>query len=217
MSPEPKRQSEPKGPVSSRNARRGLMILGLALAVGAGLAACGEKAETGRAASSPGAATVGGPFQMIDTEGRPADQTLLQGKWSAVFFGYTFCPDVCPTTLTTLGAAQKKLKNGDALQTVFMSVDPHRDTPAQLKTYLESPVFPRPIIGLTGSEAQVAAVAKAYKAYYAKGAGEGDAYLMDHNSAVYLMNPQGQFVTLIRPDVGPEAMAREIASAMGGR
>jgi protein SCO1/2 len=116
--------------------------------------------------------------------------------------------------LTALGGAKQRLgSEAQDLQAVFVSVDPERDTPAQVKAYLESPVFPKPVVGLTGSPEQVAAIAKAYKVYYARN-GEGADYLMDHNSAIYLMDPKGQFVRLIRPDAGPEAMAKEIAGAM---
>lgn len=213
-----KRAEQSSSPLE--NARRPALILLVAsLLLLVAMIVYTFTAPRGPAASSAnsGIAAVGGPFAMVDSEGRPADETLLQGKWSAVFFGYTYCPDVCPATLTTLGAATQRLGARAAdLQTVFVSVDPARDTPAQIKAYLESPVFPRPIIGLTGSPEQLAAMAKAYKAYYAK-AGEGDGYLMDHASAIYLMNPQGGFDRLIRTDQGPEAMAEEIRAAMGRR
>lgn len=190
-----------------------LIAAGLLLAVVLGVLAF----RTGGApsgASTTGEAAIGGPFAMTDMDGRPVDQRLLQGKWSAVFFGYTYCPDVCPATLTTLAAAQTRLGDRAAnLQTVFVSVDPERDTPAQLKSYLASPAFPKPVLGLTGTPEQLAAIAKAYKVYYAKN-GEGPGYLMDHNSAIYLMDPQGRFVRLIRPDAAPDEMAKELGAAM---
>lgn len=191
-----------------------LAAVGVVLAAGLGYLAL--RPDRPPAPATTGVAAIGGPFTMVDADGRTVDQSVLQGKWSAVFFGYTYCPDICPATMTALGAAKARLgAEADQLQTVFVSIDPARDTPAQLKAYLASPVFPRPVIGLTGSAEQVAAMAKAYKVYYAK-AGEGETdYLMDHNSAIYLMNPQGQFVRLIRPDAKPEDMAREIGAAMG--
>jgi protein SCO1/2 len=183
----------------------------VALAVGA----CGKPGagESGSIQSS-GEAAVGGPFQLVDQDGRPADQSLLQGKWSAVFFGYTYCPDVCPTTLQALAQAQvllgDKAKN---LQVVFISVDPDRDTPAQLKTYLSTPAFPKGAIGLTGSPAQVAATAKAYRVYYQKD-GQGAGYAVAHSSIVYLMNPQGKFDRALTESQTPSEVATQIGDAM---
>lgn len=120
-----------------------------------------------------GAALVGGPFKLVDQDGRAVDQSILDGKWSVVFFGFTYCPDVCPTTMQTLAAAKQQLgPKGDKLQVVFVSVDPERDTPAQLKTYLSNEIYPKGTIGLTGTPEQVAAAAKAYRVYYRKN-GEG--------------------------------------------
>src|SRR5471032_1924449 len=110
---------------------------------------------------------IGGPFHLVDQNGRPRDQSMLKGKWSAVFFGYTFCPDVCPTTLQALADAETRLGPGAArLQVVFVTVDPARDTPGQLKAYLSSSAFPKGAVGLTGAPAEVAAAAKAYKVFY---------------------------------------------------
>lgn len=161
-----------------------------------------------------GAALVGGPFQLVDQDGKPVDEKILKGKWTAVFFGFTYCPDVCPTTMQALGAAQAQLgPKADKLQVVFISVDPERDTPAQLKSYLSNEVFPKGTIGLTGTPEQVAAAAKAYRVYYKKN-GEGDAYLVDHSTAAYLMNPKGQFDRVLPYGIGPEEIARQISDAM---
>jgi len=160
------------------------------------------------------AAAIGGPFALVDQNGRKVDEALLKGKWSAVFFGFTYCPDVCPTTLQTLAQAQDRLgpKAGD-LQIVFISVDPERDTPAQLKTYLSSPVFPKGMLGLTGTSDQVAGAARAYRAYFQK-EGDGADYLVNHTSAVYLMDPKGQFDRVLAYSLTPEEIARQIATAM---
>ena len=161
-----------------------------------------------------GTALVGGPFQLVDQDGRPVDEKILNGKWSAVFFGFTYCPDVCPTTMQALGAAKRQLgPKGDKLQVVFITVDPERDTPAQLKTYLSNDVFPKGTIGLTGSPEQVAAAAKAYRVYYKKN-GEGEGYLVDHSTAAYLMNPKGRFDRVLPFGIGPEEIARQISEAM---
>ena len=196
-----------------------LISLGVAVLAGAGKLVYGLWL-TPKAPTSTGQALIGGPFQLVDTEGKPADQRLLEGRWSAVFFGYSYCPDVCPATLTTLNAAKAKLgAKADKLQVVFVSIDPERDTPAQLKLYLDSPAFPKPIVGLTGTPEQIKAVARAYRVYYAKAEGTkpGDtAYLMDHASAIYLMNPKGQFGRLVDPQLPPDGMAKAIAEGMAG-
>jgi protein SCO1/2 len=194
-------------------ARNRLILLAAALALGMPLAACGKSSEHGQVTSS-GEAMVGGPFQLVDQNGRPTDQTVLKGKWSAVFFGYTYCPDVCPTTMQALAGAEAKL--GDKaknLQVVFISVDPERDTPAQLKTYLSTPAFPQGAIGLTGTPAQVAAAAKAYRVYVQK-QGEGEGYSVAHSSIVYLMNPEGKFAAALTESQTPSEVATQIGDAM---
>ena len=195
-----------------RAARSSLAILGAALALTLGLGACGQRAGSG--ADAPAAAAIGGPFQLIDQQGRPADQRLLQGKWTAVFFGYTYCPDVCPTTLQTLGSASALMGDkAKAFQVVFITVDPARDTPAQLKDYLSSASFPRGIVGLTGSPAQIAQVTGAYKVYFQKNGG-GTSYSVDHSSAIYLMNPQGKFDSVIPFGLPPDQTRDLIVKAM---
>jgi protein SCO1/2 len=195
--------------------RNRLILLSVAAAAGLVLAGCDRPAASGGATvTSSGEALVGGPFQLVDQNGRQTDQRVLQGKWSAVFFGYTYCPDVCPTTMQALAGAEAKL--GDKaknLQVVFISVDPERDTPAQLKTYLSTPAFPKGAIGLTGTPAQVAAAAKAYRVYYQK-EGQGEGYSMAHSSIVYLMNPDGKFVTALTESQTPSEVATQIGDAM---
>ena len=196
--------------------RNRLILLSMTMAVALAFAACGRSSDTGVTASS-GEALVGGPFQLVDQNGRPADQTVLKGKWSAVFFGYTYCPDVCPTTLQALAGAEAKLgEKAKNLQVVFISIDPQRDTPAQLKTYLSIPAFPRNTIGLTGTQAQVAAAAKAYRVYYQQ-EGQGAGYTMAHSSIVYLMNPAGKFVTALTESQTPSEVATQIGDAMGSK
>jgi len=141
---------------------------------------------------------------------------MLKGKWSAVFFGYTFCPDVCPTTLQSLAEAQDRLGSKAAsLQVVFITVDPTRDTPRQLKAYLSSPAFPKGAVGLTGAPAQVAAAAKAYRVFY-QNQGAGADYSVEHSSAVYLMDRQGRFDRVIDVSQPPGQIAKQISEAMQG-
>jgi len=174
-----------------------------------------DNAATGsQAVSSTGQPSVGGPFNLVDQDGRPVDQTLLDGKWTLVFFGFTWCPDYCPTTLAALKATQDRLGDrADDLQIVFISVDPERDQPSVLKDYLSSDGFPEGVIGLTGSPAGIRAAADAYRAYYQK-VGEGEGYTMDHSLTVYLMGPDGQFRSALAGDLGPDRSADVIRRAM---
>jgi protein SCO1/2 len=164
-------------------------LMALALLT-AGLTACERKPEPPAATS---AIKIGGPFQLIDTNGRSVTEKSLLGKPTAIFFGFTFCPEVCPTTLAEMTASLKALgPNADKLNVVFVSVDPERDTPAQMKLYLTN--FDPRIQGFTGSVAAVDAAAKAYRVYHQKVATEDGGYTVDHSSAVYLFDKRGQFV-----------------------
>ena len=164
--------------------------------------------------TSTGQPAVGGPFQLVNQDGQTVDQTLLNGKWSLVFFGFTDCPDYCPTTLTALEATKQQMgERAKDIQIVFITVDPERDTPQALKDYLSSDGFPRGVIGLTGTPVQVKAAADAYRAFYQK-VGEGDAYTMNHSLTVYLMGPDGKFRSAIAHDLGPQRAAQVIERAM---
>jgi protein SCO1/2 len=157
------------------------------------------------------AGTVGGPFRLIDQNGQPFTDADLKGKWHLVFFGYTHCPDVCPTTLNDLSLAFDKLDapQQKAVSVVFISVDPERDTPAVMKAYVAN--FDAPIVGLTGSAAAVRQAARDYHVYYAKHDEADGSYEMDHSAVIYVMNPQGRFVSTITPD---EAVG-DIAAKLG--
>ena len=170
---------------------------------------------SGPAGPATGEAAIGGPFRMTDQNGRPVDQRALDGKWNAVFFGYVSCPDTCPATLQTLAAAQDRLgAKGADLRTVFVTVDPQRDTPAQMKVYLDQPDFPKGSLGLTGTPAQVAQIAHAYRVYYQKVPRKDGGYDMDHSAAIYLMDPRGRFVEPLSEGQGAPALADAIAKAM---
>ena len=156
------------------------------------------------------------PFNLAAQDGKPFDLESLKGKWTFVYFGYTYCPDVCPTTLQTLAEAQDRLgPKAGKFQVVFISVDPERDTPAQLRSYLSSPAFPKGAVGLTGASAQVAAAAKAYHAFYQK-QGSGSGYEVQHGSTVYLMDPKGRFSGVIAFGLTPDEVARQISEKMSG-
>ena len=160
------------------------------------------------------AAAIGGPFQLVDQTGRKVDAGVLKRKWSAVFFGFTYCPEACPTTLLALGQTEKLLgPKADDFQTVFISVDPQRDTPKVLANYLSNSAFPRRTLGLTGTPQQVAQAAGAYHVFYQK-AGDGPDYQINHSTITYLMSPTGDFVCVIPYGDTPQAMAAKVAAAM---
>ena len=138
---------------------------------------------------------IGGPFSLTDHRGKAVTDKDFVGKPMAVFFGFTHCPEVCPTTLVQLGNLTKQIgQAADKLQILFITVDPERDTPEQMALYLES--FDPRVVGLSGTREQVEAALKAYKAYAKKVPTDGS-YTMDHTASVYLMNADGSFRTMI--------------------
>jgi protein SCO1/2 len=155
-----------------------------------------------------GAAQIGGPFSLVDGNGQAVTERSYPGKWLLVFFGYTHCPDVCPTTLSDLAQALDQLgPQADRLQPLFITVDPERDTPQVMHDYVAS--FGNRIAGLTGSAAQIAAAAKTYRVYYAKHP-EGSDYSMDHSAILYVMRPDGSLAGFMTPDIGTPAMAQKL-------
>ena len=155
------------------------------------------------------ASLVGGPFVLQDGNGKQVTDRDFRGKYMLVYFGYTFCPDVCPTTLNEVSEALDHLgAKADKLQPIFITVDPKRDTPAVVKQYVAA--FTPKLLGLTGTADEIAKVANEYRVYYAEhrtGPGPND-YTMDHSSVLYLMGPDGQFIAPIRTDeTGPEIAA----------
>lgn len=188
-----------------------LIIAALAVAAAAGLYAMrGDLFDR-----PPEPSLIGGPFQMVDQTGKSVDQAILQGKWSAVFFGFTYCPDVCPATLQALSAAVPLLTPAEQkkLQIVFVSVDPGRDTPAVMKAYLDAQRLPAGTIGLTGNQAQIDATTKAYRVVHQK-VGAGADYTMNHSTAVYLMDSKGRFDSVLAYGLTPPQMAELISKAM---
>lgn len=168
-----------------------------------------------RAGGDGGGPSIGGPFTLTDGAGREITDAAFRGKYVLVYFGYTFCPDVCPTTLTQVEDALGKLgPKAKRLQALFITVDPKRDTPAVVGAYAKA--FGPGIEGLTGTPEQIARVAREYRVYYAEhrtGPGPGD-YTMDHSSILYLMGPDGRFIAPIRADESGAEMAADIAGHM---
>lgn len=136
---------------------------------------------------------VGGPFELINQDGRTVTDADFRGKPFLVFFGFTHCPDICPTTLFEVSEVFNRLgSDADKVSAIFVTVDPERDTPEKLKLYLSS-FHPR-ISALSGSDAQIEAIKKAYFVYAKRVPLEGGSYTMDHTSVVYLMDRQGKFI-----------------------
>jgi protein SCO1/2 len=152
---------------------------------------------------------IGGPFKLTDQNGQAVTEEVLKGKPSLLFFGFTHCPDVCPTALFDMSELYKALgPDGDKVGAYFVSVDPERDTPAVLKEYLSS--FDPRLRGLTGDPVAVAAMEKAYRVYSKKIPLDGGGYTMDHTALVYLMNKDGQFVAPFNLKRKPEEAAADI-------
>ncbi len=142
-----------------------------------------------------GTALIGGPFALTDQNGKTVTDKDFRGRYMLVFFGYTNCSDICPAELQVMAAAMDRLgAKAKHVVPIFISVDPHRDTPAVLKAYLSH--FGSEFVGLTGTDAQIAAVTKEYKVVYSIDKAEGDkgSYNVDHSSVIYLMGPDGKYV-----------------------
>jgi protein SCO1/2 len=157
-----------------------------------------------------GTAQIGGPFSLIDQDGVKRSSSDFRGRFLLIYFGYSYCPDVCPTTLSLMGDALDKLgTKADRIVPVFITVDPERDTPAKLKPYMAA--FGPRFVGLTGDLASIKKVAGLYRVYIKKEPLEGGGYGMDHSSVIYLMGPDGQFVTYWDDtSIGPDKLAAEI-------
>jgi protein SCO1 len=192
---------------------RSQRLLALFAAFAAGLVLClglivfvdGRSAGTGAVR----AAAIGGPFNLIDQDGRPFSAEDLKGKSFLVFFGFTHCPDVCPTTLFEISEVMRNLgPQADQTAALFISVDPERDTPQAMHDYLAS--FDPHVRGLTGDAAALAAVAKAYRVYYKKVPLEGGDYTMDHSAVVYLMDKDGRFIAPFNMRRTADAAAAEL-------
>ena len=182
----------------------GLVILG----VGAFLALSLHETPRG-AAGTLLASAIGGPFRLVDQNGKTVTDGDLKGKWSLVYFGYTHCPDACPTALNDISIALDGLgPKRDAVRPVFITVDPERDTAEVLKAYVTS--FDAPIMALTGTPEEIAQAAKEYRVYYAKHPEAGGDYSMDHSSVIYVMDPEGRFTASFTHEDTPEDIAERL-------
>ncbi len=191
-----------------------IAVAGILVLVAGGLLVFAQREPAKGVAGGPLAAAIGGPFSLIDQNDKPFTDADLKGKWQLVFFGYTHCPDVCPTTLNDLSLALDQLGDKKSqVGIVFISVDPERDTPAVLKSYVGS--FGGPVAALTGSPDAVAQAAKEYRVYYAKHPRADGGYDMDHSALIYIMDPQGRFTATFTPDDQPDKMAARLKKLLG--
>ena len=156
-----------------------------------------------------GQADVGGPFQLTDHHGKRVSDKDFRGRYMLIYFGYSFCPDVCPTTLAVMAQALDKLGDRSRRVTpIFITIDPERDTPKVLDDYMKA--FGPNFVGLTGSAAEIKDAEKKYRVYAAKKPLEGGNYGMDHSSVIYLMGPEGKMVSFYDEAVSPDDLAKDL-------
>ncbi|NNE22023.1 MAG: SCO family protein [Rhizobiales bacterium] len=189
-----------------------ITLLALAIITASGLWAVGWLQPDQQRVRTTGTALVGGPFKLTGHDGTAVTADQFRGKYMLVFFGYTYCPDVCPAGLQVMTAALEELgTKADNVQPVFITIDPERDTVPVMASYVEN-FHPR-LIGLTGTPDQIADVAKAYRVYYKKAGDDAD-YLMDHSSILYLMDREGKFAKHFTYGTDVTALAKSIGTAI---
>ena len=183
------------------------VVLLLAVAAGVALVPNGESAIE-----------IGGPFRLLDGTGKTVPARDFRGRWMLVYFGYTFCPDVCPTTLTQVAAALDQLgSDADKIRPVFITIDPKRDTPAVVRNYAAA--FSPRLVGLTGSSEQIEQAETEYRVFAAEqrtGNGPND-YTMNHSSVLYLVGPDGRFVSPLNAEATASELATKLRAAVGGK
>lgn len=186
----------------------------LAIAAAAALALAGCGAATPAEEPPLAGATIGGDFALTNAKGETVRWDDFADRYRIVYFGFTFCPDICPTDMQRVAQALKTLKSSDPAKAakitpIFISVDPERDTPQKVGEFAAA--FSPDIVGLTGTPEQIAAAAKAFKVFYAKGEAQpGGGYLVDHSSVVYLFGPAGEPLATLPTDQGADAVAAEL-------
>lgn len=167
--------------------------------------------ESGPIVRTSGQAQIGGPFTLVNQDGETVTDEDFRGKAMLIYFGFTYCPDICPFSLQTMDAALAQLGEAERalVQPILISVDPRRDTPEAMAAYVQSDAFPDGLIGLTGTPEQVAQVAGEYRVIYreTEEGQEDESYLVDHTSFIYLMDFEGEFVTVFSHGHTPRAIA----------
>ena len=188
------------------------VILGAVLA-SAVLSRGGDGVRSGGVRVS-GEARIGGPFTLVDQDGRTVTEETYRGKAMLIYFGFTYCPDVCPMSLQVMDAALAQLSEEEraAFQPILISVDPERDTPDALKAYVESDAFPEGLQGLTGTPEQVREAARAYRVFYARIEDDGVSsdYTVDHSSLIFLMDREGGFAEVFPHGTSPAQLASRL-------
>lgn len=197
--------------------RNGLfaLVIGVLIAIAAGLWVSElviDASSEGTVTASSGKAQVGGPFTLVNQDGETVTEETYHGKYMLIYFGFTFCPDVCPTELGIMTAALDRLgEKAEKVQPIFITIDPERDTPEVMARYVK--LFSPRLVGLTGTPEQIDEVAKAYHVFYRKAEDENSTeYTMDHSSIVFLMGPDGEYLKLFPPQTPPDKMAEAIES-----
>src|SRR5689334_21986648 len=186
------------------------LLLVAALAGGVIWHESGQVPGLGRVVTT-GQADVGGPFQLTDQHGKRVSDRDFRGRTMLIYFGYSFCPDVCPTTLAVIAQALDKAGDSAARVTpIFITIDPERDTPKVLDDYMKA--FGPSFVGLTGSVAEIKDVEKKFRVYAAKKPLEGGNYGMDHSSVIYLMGPDGKMISFYDEAVSPDDLAKDLRS-----
>ncbi len=199
--------------------RPGMTALVTALAILAGGVTTSAQPASSRSAAELmdvvmwGREPIGGPFALTDHTGAPRTDADFRGKLLLVYFGFTYCPDICPTDLQTMGLALDRLgEAADRVQPLFVTLDPERDTSEHLARYLSS-FHPR-LLGLTGTPAAVHAAAEAYRVYYAKVSTKDGDYTVDHSGFIYLMGADGRYIGFFPPGSPPETIAKAVSQVL---
>ncbi|MXO75054.1 SCO family protein [Altererythrobacter aerius] len=191
-----------------------LLVIAISIAAAAAVAACNPAQGAMEEPPLAGAA-IGGPFTLTDQNGKARTWDDFRGRYAAVYFGYTYCPDICPTDVQRTAQGLRRFQAespelAEKVQQIFVSVDPARDTPQVLQEFTSA--FGPDIVGLTGTPEQIDAAAKAFKVFHGKGkVEEGGAYLVDHSNITYLFDPSGKPLATLPTDQGAEAVAQELA------
>jgi protein SCO1/2 len=160
-----------------------------------------------------GKGQVGGPFTLLDQTGKKRSLAEFKGKVVLIYFGYMFCPDICPTDLSNLAGLLKRLgKDSDQVQTIFITLDPARDTPELIGKYAQH--FDKRILGLRGTEQQTKQVATQYKTFYEKVSINGNQYVIDHTAFTYIMSRAGKYLAFSPPGTSPERMEVMVREAL---
>ena len=203
---------------TASNRTRGLIVLAFVLAFSGACILVGVMfgRMLGADFTPSGTATIGGPFTLVSSNGQNVSERSYRGKWVLIYFGYTYCPDACPTALNNISVALEKLGlDARNLQPIFVTVDPQRDTRAAMADYLKS--FDSRIIGLTGTQDQIDRTVKEFRVYASREKSDdgGDSYLVSHASYIYLLGPQGDFVNVIQGGATGDEIAAWLRKEMG--